>query len=97
MYVISMKRYAELSMAVVKENCKDCVYSGMCNDSIYCDNMPELSSYSATRIVQAVPHISIICPCCNIERLKEIMTEKEFDAFMNNQLRVDWGKKNNEI
>ena len=73
---ISKERFDELGLGYDRETCEACIYSESCKS--YHDMIKDPNS----------KHQFAIAPCLDESRLKDEMTEEEYDAYCHNRLTV---------
>lgn len=80
---ITKERYLELGLNLCKEDCYDCMMCYEKNGEAYCEELPEDVS-----IDDAIKQ-GYECPELDYDRLKEEMSEEEYDAWRHGRLNVE--------
>lgn len=78
---ISKERAEDLGLITRKEDCQACDACSELNGRLYCG--------SAEEFIDEMGDERIDCPEIDEERLREEMTEEEYDAYRHNRLEIE--------
>lgn len=77
------QRFLELGLGFDKEACLSCISCIEQDNKFYCEEASELID-----IEEAEKNLEI-CPCIDEERIREEMTEEEYDAYRHGRLNIE--------
>lgn len=77
------ERFYELGLGFDKEACLSCMSCVENNGKVCCDETSEMID-----IEEAQKNFEI-CPCLDEERIREEMTEDEYDAYRHGRLKIE--------